>query len=432
MEYLKVKQDNSFSKSIQDTIKVISFNPKNVIIYGSNAYKSSLYSSDIDLLEEVVINAPNKIEACKKIAKQFFRLITKSFYNDNSYLGEIKAGFYTKYYDILQQIGEIKNDKLIGYDYDKVKELITNTYYTSPQLYLINKKVIADAKLTELQTKYLLRTHSREQIMPFVKKNITIEEWLDLYEQIRLDATIRWTYNDVNFGKAYYDNTKNKVVYIPLWKALAEHEAPFKIDMIFDINNRFVEVTNFFALYYIDKKKKKHTINGIVFNIPKFITSLKGQIRELTQSKEKNFLKAIKRITAIARLEKDLPVLKKLVPIANSNIGLIGQVVSDIKVLKDLFNRVSSLPIESIRYEIDNFKNRLANVYEFKFNELDIDNLIDLIVKHKFGKVKKTNVRYLNKMLDKILDKIGNIINTQVIRKLKEYNFYPIPLKYLT
>ena len=432
MEYLKQKQDNSFSKSIQDTIKVISFNPNNVMIYGSNSYKSSLYSSDIDLLEEVTVKAPNINEACKKIAKQFFRNITKSFYNENSYLGEIKAGYYTKYYDVLKQIGEVKNDKLIGYDYNKVKELITNAYYTSPQLNIINKKIISDAKLTELQTKYLLRTHSREQILPYVKKNITIEEWLDLYEQIRLDATIRWTYNDIHYGKAYYDDSKKKVIYIPLWKALAEHEAPFKIDMIFDIYNRFVEVTNFFALYYIDKKKKKHTINGIVFDIPKFITSLKGQIRELTQSKDKNYLKAIKRITAIARLEKDLPVLKKLVPIANSNIGLIGQVVSDIKVLKDLFNRASSLPIEDIKYEIDNFKNRLANIYEFKFNELDIDNIIDMMIKHKYGKIKKTNVRYLNKMLDKILDKIGNIINIQVIKKLKEYNFYPIPLKYLS
>jgi len=433
MQYLKVKSDTSFTRDVKNAIDLISFDPKNVLIYGSNSFKSSLYSSDIDLLEDVTIKAKNKIEGCKKISKKFLDKIVGGIFESKSdvYLGEIKAGYYTKYYNVLKQLGEIKNNKLTGYDYNKVLKIVNDVYYNRRELNKINSTIVKEAKLTELQNDYLKKIHSKEEIIPYIKKNISINEWLNLYEQIRLDATIRWTFNDIYYGKAYYDDIKKKVVYIPLWKAIAEHEAPFKIDMIYLINNRYIEVTNFYALFYKDSSNRKQTINGIVFNLPKFILSLKDEIRALTQSQDKNYLKAVKRIIAIARLEKDLGILKKLVPITNSNLGLVSQVISDIKVLKDLIKRASSEPIEKILNEIDFFKARLSNVYEFKFDELGINQIIDKILSHKYPS-KSIVVKFINKKLDEILDELGDIINTETIKKLKEYNFYPIPLKYLS
>jgi len=433
MQYLKVKSDTSFTKDVKDAINLISFNPDNVLINGSFSFKSSLYSSDIDLFEDVTINAKNKIDACKMISKKFLNKIVNGIFESKAdvYLGEIKAGYYTKYYNVLKQLGEIKNNKLIGYDYNKVLKVVNDIYYSRKELNRINKEILNEAKLTKLQYGYLKKIHSKDEILPYIKKNISINEWLNLYEQIRLDSTIRWTFNDVYYGKAYYDDIKQKVVYIPLWKAIAEHEAPFKIDMIYLINNRYIEVTNFYALFYKNSNNRKQTINGIVFIMPEFILALKADIRELTQSQEKNYLKAVKRIIVFARLEKNLELLKKLVPITNSNLGLVSQVISDIKVLKELIKRASSEPIEKILNEIDFFKARLSNVYEFKFDELGINKIIDKILSHKYPS-KSIIVKYITKELDNILDKLGNIINTQTIKKLKEINFYPIPLKYLS
>ena len=74
MEYTKRKLDSSYSRHVNDIIKLISINSKNINIIGSFANKSALYSGDIDMNETVIENG-SPIEASKKIAKNIQNII---------------------------------------------------------------------------------------------------------------------------------------------------------------------------------------------------------------------------------------------------------------------------------------------------------------------------------------------------------------------
>jgi len=56
-------------------------------------------------------------------------------------------------------------------------------------------------------------------------------------------------------------------------------------------------------------------------------------------------------------------VIKKLTPILNSDLGRLYQVASDVGTLVDLLDDKQPVPLSRVHFELDQFKNRLSNIY---------------------------------------------------------------------
>ena len=153
-----------------------------------------------------------------------------------------------------------------------------------------------------------------------------------------------------------------------------------KMDIIgFVQNNRY---TDFSVIYEFRNRGK--ALNPDKIDIEK---SLKQNIKGY--EKEGNYFKAMKRQFALAKYTGDKKTIERLTPILNSDLGRLYHVLGDIGTLETLLEEHNA-PLKKIRYEIDQFKNRLANVYTLKDylkEEPHILKEIDAILKKPKGKI---------------------------------------------
>jgi hypothetical protein len=416
MEYLKKKLESSYNKDTEDAIKLISVNSKNTTVIGTAGLKNSIYSGDIDLIERVEIKAPTKLKACQ-IFHQKLKKILKDIKNSpKALLGDIKGGYYTSGYNLLQLCGEIKDNQIINYKPDELR-----------------KEVIATIPLAKDLTKadYEEGNYgSREEFLSKIYDNPTIQQYIELKELLRLETTIRWSYDEVMKNKilTIYNKDTNKWVDRPFSfaDAIERHKAFTKIDILYEMPERIIEVTNVYFLYWINNKNQKISINLDPFNKKnEFEYQIKNEILKITEGKKKNYLKALKRIIAIMRKEKDLDGLNKAMPIINGDCGLLYQVIGDINSLIFYIENSTSIPYKYILNEIDLFRSRLSTI-AFSFNELKVDNLILSILNKK-----KIDYKYIVNVLEEIKDILFPILNKQTKQELIKIDLFPIPLKYL-
>ena len=76
-----------------------------------------------------------------------------------------------------------------------------------------------------------------------------------------------------------------------------------------------------------------------------------------------NPFKVLKREFALAKYRGDNKTLKSLTPVLNSDLGRMYSILSDVGTLVTLLEEHSKVPLEKVRYEIDQFKSRMANIY---------------------------------------------------------------------
>jgi hypothetical protein len=78
---------------------------------------------------------------------------------------------------------------------------------------------------------------------------------------------------------------------------------------------------------------------------------------------ENNPFKVLKREFALAKFRGDDKTIKGLTPVLNSDLGRLYALLSDVGTLIQLLEDKQKVPLDKVRYEIDQFKARMANVY---------------------------------------------------------------------
>jgi hypothetical protein len=81
---------------------------------------------------------------------------------------------------------------------------------------------------------------------------------------------------------------------------------------------------------------------------------------------EGNPFKALKRRFSLAKLDDDRATMEKLLPILNGDLGRLYSLTSDIGTLLYMLENYDRLPIEDIRFEIDQFRDRFARIWTLK------------------------------------------------------------------
>jgi hypothetical protein len=229
---------------------------------------------------------------------------------------------------VLSKDAMIVNGKVVGYDAESSRE-----------------------KVMRLRKQEIISPQEESYALKLLVKNPSPEIFLMAKADLKYHI-IRWSVDDVLRGvkklRDGRDYTLEEAFHSPTIT---------KLDVIGLIsNNRY---TDFSIIYQFMN-------NGAVLN-PDVIDveqSLKENI--IAYKLKGDIFKTLKREYALAKYNEDLKRVAELTTVLNSDLGRLYQIVSDIGTLIGLLEDHKGVDLNKIRFEVDQFKSRLANIYSLK------------------------------------------------------------------
>lgn len=341
--YIQVKPESSYPQVVNDNINLLNVtNDLKAVPFGSYIYRLQKYPGDIDLVEEVKDTSSEK-QAVEKFSKKMKKIVQKVITAKQHYYSEIKAGLDNRY-DI--NVGDL-NDGI---------------FHINPQLGIIVGKMI-DKKLfnddeANLLLKILIKKHNGFQLNG--------DDFDVAFNVFRNRRILRWSVKEIKRGYKILGRKKKT-----FQEALKE-KTGIKIDTITLVNGRFVEITNFYFLGYTDEDGEIHFINldpKITHNIS---VALPREIEKLYYS---NFyyspFKMMKRLFSLARHNRDVDTLEKIVGFMSSNTSLLYQIRSELESISLLFALYKHPSPTAIRSQLEEMKNRLSTVIQIPQETLE-------------------------------------------------------------
>ena len=312
---LPLKFPDDYSKDIADILKALSFG-EGMILVGTSSLRTQLYAGDYDGFEIV------EVKSLSNTVKKFQSMIAHLKKFKNVYVGDIKAGIVPQW-DVLDGV-EFKDGKVTGWI---ASELL--------------------ARLEKLKTDGVITDAEHAEAKRFIKAEPRPEDYFVAKDEIKFQV-VRWTVSDVLDGHTTLRDGRTYT----LGEAFTS-PAIAKIDVISRVGgNRFSE----FSVVY-EFVKDKQVLNPTPKDISR---SLLEAITAYTLAG--NYFKVLKRIFSLARYEKNKELVAKLEPILNSDLGRLYIIIGDIDVLLFMLEKYKALPSDEIKFEIDQFINRLSNI----------------------------------------------------------------------
>ena len=358
-DYLKKKPKDAIDDRVQSIMSMISYKDGKPQIMGSSQLTSQLFSADIDLFERVYESG--SLEKAKRdIALMFRNMMSILSRKPNIYFMDFKAGI-------------------------------------DEDLYLPEEDFQNPAKVRkfykEKERAKLITPQNMKAIDALVKSG----EEDKLYEYCRKLWTLRWKPDDIARGYLILSGNRKKT-----FEDSLDDKTVIKIDIVAHIDNQFIEFSNIFEIHVGSR-----VINLATTNI---IESVKRDVEAFY--KAKNWIKTLKRIFVIAKLERDMRLVKKLTILFNSNIGLLYKIKSDVGTLGELLEK-GHRPIKAIHQAMQKIKGNLGLIYQFPLPSHFISRLEDLSREDDPEKL----MNGLNDLSKDMLDKA----NEEALKYIKKY-----------
>jgi len=355
--YNEKQYPEEYIKAIVEAIKIMTIKDYEIIFIGSNATKALVYAADIDLNQKIPIKYHSYY--LKQVINNLYD-IEQKYKLKNYLIGDIKAGQHPVYYKLNDYIGRIENCEIINYRPNKIREF--SLKYGLYKLYNIPDKV-------------------------------DLKKWFEIVDIINEYLTIRWTVEDIIKGFLIIDGEK-----LTLEDAIFNSPIT-KYDVYVFVNNKYIEVSNIFK-------------DDIAINKNDLIKLIRQNM--IGYIINKNYLKALKRLYSISKLNRDEKTLKKLAPLMISNINLLGSIMADLTTIKDILKFHSLTPIrENINIFINSILQKIYTVWNYKMNKKYIH-----LIKSLYNKNKEDIIKYIELINNYLLD----VINKLTLEYMKKKN----------
>lgn len=371
----KVKNPLSFNTQTREIIKLLSNNPLKARPFGSFVYSAQFFPSDIDITEQI-IKCCDINDGAKKMVTLFKR-IAKETDGTDIYFSEAKAG----------------NDERFNINIDDPN---------------FNNKII------DLFENKLLSKEETESILKLNKSKDPNDKEI-INETIRMKNIIRWSKGDIINGYKILAGNKK----ISLFDAM-KTKGHLKIDVWAYLNNRYIEVTNFWILNI--KNKAGETIYEN-FGPLDYEHEMKKQIKKLGSKLFYNPFKMAKRMWGLSRAYQNYKYLELLTPLFQGNIARLNQIASEIDTLILMVKNLNILPAENMIRQIDEFKMRIAYIYDFNLDEEMIFKVLTLIIDNFIYMKKEDLINHLTK----VYKYLKTVIYRETEIYLKKNKLLPIP-----
>jgi len=346
-------------------LKAMSLN-NNLQLVGSMSLRSQQYAGDYDAYEVVKLETPSKTTALAKAAGELQSMVRRVNELPNTYISETKIGAIPEW-DILSGV-EWNGERVVGY----------------------NQKE-AHAKIEMLRSQNVISPSEAARSKATLKSNLDFHDYQNAKQHIKFHI-LRWTVPEILAGRKRLRNgdviTLKNAIHSP---------GLTKVDVIALVgNNRFTDFSVIYEFHW-----RNETLNPMDIDVPK---SLKESYNGLIA--EGNYFKALKRKFALAKWENNYKEMNRISPILNSDLGRLYHIVGDIDTLIRLLEQ-PNIPIDTIKFEIDQFIARLSNIYTLKdylSHENEIIDSIRHILKLPTDKLTSA-LEELRDALDKYLQK---------------------------
>jgi hypothetical protein len=295
---------------------------KDVKVLGSMSLRSQQYAGDYDAFE-IVSRKGNVDKVLDDLASEFQSVIKNLRGMPNVFIGDIKAGSVEEWRVIPLEAGLV-DGKIVGYNAVQSKAKIDELY---------KEKVITEGE-----------KRSSEELL---KDSPSPQEFLIARKKLKFHI-IRWSVPEVLNGSKVERGKR-----ITLQEAFSSPVIT-KLDTIGLVqNNRYTDFSIIYE-FHCDGKTLNPSFEDIGQSLSEDIIFYKA---------ENNPFKVLKREYALAKFRGDDKTLKSLTPVLNSDLGRIYSLLSDVGTLITLLEDKQNVPLDKVRYEIDQFKARMANVY---------------------------------------------------------------------
>jgi hypothetical protein len=288
-------------------------------LVGSASLRSQQYSADFDCMEKVRIsNAAEMVHNLRDVVKSL-RAIPDCF------IGDIKCG-EEKAWDVFNGNAGVVDGKVQNFNPTESKGKIDN---------LRNQNIIGPAEAKEADA--LLDKATTPLGFIAAKKTIKFH-------------VLRWKPHQILDGVQEYRGHRFKLEDAVISGGL------IKVDAVANISDRYTEFSAIYDTY----------LNGdLVSEKPSnIIQSLSDDILFFNRT---NPFKALKRFFALVKFRKDAKAAALLVPIMNSDLGRLYQIIGDLQTLRNLMDRPSSAyNLKEILSQIDDMKARMGNLYQLR------------------------------------------------------------------
>src|SRR6478736_4727110 len=384
LDLIKKREKTSLNREQLEAIQLVEGVPGQGNPFGSFIFKVQSYPSDLDVIEQVT-ECCDTSDVYNKMNTLMKNIIRKVLNTKNAYISEVKTG-KDELYDFIPK-------KIQQYDYGFIKHYIDELY---------EKKLLNNTEVGYLNN--------------IVKSDISQDEFDKLKEFFRKKYTLRWKPEDVLKGSMKLPGGR-VLKYIDA----LEHKATIKIDVFYPINGRYIEVTNFFVLVLTNETGTHDIFLNVTFD---YANQIKEEIKKYNSRTFYKQFKMAKRMWGLARYLKNYNDLETLTPLFRSGVAILNQIAGEVETMILMLQNIPNPPLKQMLRQIDESRSRISFIYEFDFNEINIDDMINDIVhsRNKGEQIKK--LEYLQKYLK-------NIINVKTIEYLKDVGLYPVPSFYL-
>ena len=342
---------------------------KGVELVGSMSLRSQQYAGDYDANDFVKLKYASDKEALDQCAKDFREAIRRTSKIANAYIGDIKCGEVLEW-RVFGEDTRVHNGQVVGYNAETSR-----------------------SKIKQLAKDQIITPTEEKEALALIHDNPTPIQLVKAKDSIKFNV-VRWSVAEVLEGEKRLKDGK----IFTLQDGFSSHGIT-KVDVVAWVqNNRYTE----FAMIYFAFNNGK-ALNSVKFD---YEDSLKESI--LYYASEGMYFKVLKRQFSLAKFKDDKKQMEKLTEILNSDLGRLYHIVSDIRTLEFLLEEQSKLRLSDIKFEIDQFKGRMANIYAldpFLKKEFVLLGYINSALKTSSSKQLLSILKAMDKVMSDILGK---------------------------
>lgn len=388
---LQTRPQKSLSLDTLEAIDIITLDkayPPNIV--GSFKYIVHEYPADIDMFESYK-GCCSLEKVSKEIAEKFKEMANRIKSKSDIYLGDFKAGIDHRYYI---NIGKNTNNKLHFYNPETIRKSI---------LELKEKKLYSEEEANELLLKVI--------------EHPTIQEYNELDNLLQKRYTIRWTIDELFTGVKVLPLD----IKITLEEAVSQ-KGVVKIDIWVYLNNRYIEMTNWYMLTYEDSSGKVHNLS---VKPEKYENSILKDLKHYNDPVVNKYMKLAKRLWLYAVLKNNKKLMFALYPLFSSGAAKMYQILGEIETIHNILEKIKKPAMPTIIANIEDWKTRLGTILldTLPLNiAYNINKKIDYIIEHK--NKKEVILVYLDDISEKLNEYVNRYVKKYFLRKKINVNKY--------
>lgn len=373
----KKKFPSAYPDDVLDIIKHLSISDmKGIAVMGSMSLRSQQYAGDYDLIDVVDGRYKSDELATDAYVRKFQQVVKHFLHRNDCYIGDIKSGEIPEWKVVPDTFKEYKFSQSVK----KLKYLYDNS--------IISKQEYEDSKA-------------------ILKSKPSTASFIVMQRSIKFHI-VRWSPKEVLGGAKKLPDGRT------YWlKDAFASPSLTKIDIIaFVQNSRFTDFSCIYILQNHGRVLNKVDTERIEDGIEDDITYY---------SNEGNWFKVAKRLFSLARMTKNNNKLEKLNDILNSDLGRLYSIVSDANTILYLLENEAEIPIDKIRYELDQFRQRISNVYTIKSIIRKEPYILERIMAIKELPNTPEGRKKLQSQMEKLIDFFEDILNKKAKQELEDF-----------